>query len=66
MIEVGHLIFVVLVLLYMKTVSVSLYMYRSLNDFLARQINKTTDGSFVQNDFHRGIMCGLKIGIFHK
>lgn len=48
----------------MKTVS--LYMYRSLNDFLARQINKTTDGSFVQNDFHRGIMCGLKIGIFHK
>lgn len=64
MIEVGHLIFVILVLLYMKTVS--LYMYRSLNDFLARQINKTTDGSFVQNDFHRGIMCGLKIGIFHK
>lgn len=64
MIEVGHLIFVVLVLLYMKTVS--LYMYRSLNDFLARQINKTIDGSFVQNDFHRGIMCGLKIGIFHK
>lgn len=50
MIEVGHLIFVILVLLYMKTVS--LYMYRSLNDFLARQINKTTDGSFVQNDFH--------------
>lgn len=47
-------IFVILVRLYMKTVS----LYHSLNDFLARQINETTDGSFVQDDFHRGIMCG--------